>query len=66
MKEVARVDDVGCAARMHENLEIGIFFQEGAGGTRMIEVDVSEKDGLKIGEAEALQGKLLAESCKGR
>ncbi len=42
-----------CSALMHVNAKAGIFSDEGAGGSGVIEVDVGEEDGLEIGDGDS-------------
>jgi hypothetical protein len=47
------------AASVNVNLKRGIFLQQGAGGTGVIQVNVSEQDGIQVRHAKALHGELF-------
>jgi hypothetical protein len=48
-----RIGDVESALGVHVNTQIGIFSNHAAGGSGVIEVDVSEEDGFEIGDGES-------------
>ncbi len=67
-KELCWVGHVRCAAGMDENPERRIFADEFAGGTRVIQMNVSEKNGVEMRDGETLGRKVFAKSvdCRGR
>jgi hypothetical protein len=63
-----RIGHVERAALVHVNAEVGIFANEGTGGSGVIEVDVGEEDGFEIGDGESAGAEFGAQSfeCGGR
>lgn len=57
-----RIGQVERAALMDVNAEAGIFADEGAGGSGVIEMDVGEEDGFEIGGGESAGVELGAQS----
>jgi hypothetical protein len=57
-----RVGHVRRATRMNEDLKLRILFDDGTGGTRVVEVDVSKKDGMDVGKRKTVKSKLFAKS----
>jgi hypothetical protein len=63
-----RIGHVERAALVDVHAQVGIFADEGAGGSGVIEVDVGEEDGFEIGEGESAGKELGAQNfeCGGR
>ena len=57
-----RIGHVEGAALVHVNAEAGIFADEGAGGSGVIEVNVGEEDGFEIGDGESAGAEFGAQS----
>jgi hypothetical protein len=65
VQEPGGVSHVRGAAGMHVDLEARVFADKFAGGSGMIEVNVREQDEVQVGNAEAVQSKLFAQSGNG-
>ena len=52
------------ALGVNVNAETGIFANQGAGGSGVIEVDVGEKDGFEISDGESARKQLGAQSVE--
>jgi len=51
-------------ASVNVNLKRRIFLDQGAGGAGMIQVYVSQQDGIQVRDAKAVSGKLLPKICQ--
>ena len=52
---------MGGAARVDINLNRRVFLNQSAGRARVIQMNVSQQNGVQVRDAEAMKGKLVAQ-----